>query len=74
MIRGYDARGVAAERTSFVLRYRPRGDEKIKTDNPTAWGTEVVKSVTSIYQTSINARAESRLDRRLRTSEPHGAL
>ena len=75
MISGYDAQGESL-RKNFVA-FSDTAQEamkKIKTDNPYSLGTEVVKSVTSIYQTSINARAESRLDRRLRTSEPHGAL
>ena len=29
MISGYDAQGSRCERTALVLRYRPRGDEKI---------------------------------------------
>lgn len=75
MISGYDAQGESL-RKNFVA-FSDTAQEamkKIKTDNPYSLGTEVVKSVTSIYQSSINARAESRLDRRLRTSEPHGAL
>lgn len=75
MISGYDAQGESL-RKNFVA-FSDTAQEamkKIKTDNLYSLGSEVVKSVTSIYETSINARAETRLDRRLRTSEPHGAL